>query len=506
MKHSTNSLVKIIIMTILLTTIKMGYAKEIIDFGAGILHKDHVCNMKLLSVVFDDKSVCLNIEIKMKYGSWWDFNNCVITGYDENHNILNKRAFKEWGLASNEGYLDGGWSVLCYRIAGKRRIILKFCGPLYNNVKNLSIIDRDTDMDLFGDIPVSIKKYPVPPKIEEKQIREIIDSTKNTLSGIYEYNYQREYKDYKAKVFCLPKDNKIEFFNLEDCEHFVSGEKIGECFSLNDGKSYKGKWHNWSDFLFSLDGNVLSIWNPNNRYSSLLNPTATLFRIYPVKNARIDTPVKGNNEYELLATGSGILISDNIIITNNHVIDGANKIEVVINANGIPETYSAKVLCTDKTNDLAIVCVKDEKFKNVGDAPFSIKSNVADVGTSVFAMGFPMSQYLGDEVKVTDGIISSKSGFDGDLATYQISAAIQPGNSGGPLFDNTGNLIGITSAGLDKRIADNVGYAIKSSYVLNLIDSAPINIKIPNNSNVKAKDLPDLIKTLKPYVVLLKIY
>lgn len=209
---------------------------------------------------------------------------------------------------------------------------------------------------------------------------------------------------------------------------------------------------------------------------------------------------------ELQSTGSGILISDNIIITNNHVIDGANKIEVVINSNGIPETYSAKVLCTDKTNDLAIVCVKDEKFKNVGVAPFTIKPNVADVGTSVFAMGFPMSQYLGDEVKVTDGIISSKSGFDGDIATYQISAAIQPGNSGGPLFDKTGNLVGITNAGLDKSIADNVGYAIKSSYVLNLIDSAPINIKIPNGSNVKAKELPDLIKSLQPYVVLLKIY
>lgn len=206
------------------------------------------------------------------------------------------------------------------------------------------------------------------------------------------------------------------------------------------------------------------------------------------------------------ASGSGVLISDNIVITNYHVVEDAEKVEAIINIDGIPETFTARVLCTDKTNDLAIVCIKDERFKNQGTAPFKILSNTVDVGTTVFAMGFPLTRLLGDEVKITDGIISSKSGFDGDIVTYQISVPIQPGNSGGPLFDKNGNLVGITNAGIDTSVAENVGYAIKASYVFNIIDSAPINIQIPQGKTLPKDNFPELIKSLKPYVVHLKIY
>ncbi len=73
---------------------------------------------------------------------------------------------------------------------------------------------------------------------------------------------------------------------------------------------------------------------------------------------------------------------------------------------------------------------------------------------------------MGNEIKFTDGKISSKSGFQGDITTYQISVPIQPGNSGGPLFDEKGNLVGITSSGVNKQLADNANYAIKTSYLV----------------------------------------
>ena len=90
-----------------------------------------------------------------------------------------------------------------------------------------------------------------------------------------------------------------------------------------------------------------------------------------------------------------------------------------------------------------------------------------NVGENVFAMGYPRPGLQGEEVKVTDGIISSKTGFQNDNKTYQISAPIQPGNSGGPLFDNSGNLIGLTNSGIPS--GDNVGYAIKISNLNNLL-------------------------------------
>ena len=119
-------------------------------------------------------------------------------------------------------------------------------------------------------------------------------------------------------------------------------------------------------------------------------------------------------------------------------------------------------------------------------------------------MGFPLSDFLGEEMKVTDGIISSKSGYNGNIVTYQITAPIQPGSSGGALFDKKGNLVGITNAGVPG--AENVSYAIKSSYLLNLIDSAPINIDIQIGQDTTEQELSILVKKLSPFVVYIKVY
>ena len=112
---------------------------------------------------------------------------------------------------------------------------------------------------------------------------------------------------------------------------------------------------------------------------------------------------------------------------------------------------------------------------------------------------------MGKEIKITDGIISSKSGFDGDITTYQITAPIQGGNSGGPLFDDKGNFLGINSSGLSKNIADNVGYTIKSSYVFNLIDALPKTIDLPSNTKLQSLPLTEQIKQISKYVVLVKV-
>ena len=226
-------------------------------------------------------------------------------------------------------------------------------------------------------------------------------------------------------------------------------------------------------------------------------------KTYPSGNSTSDSST-GNVSSNCKATGSGILISGKVIVTNKHVIEDAERIEVSLNNNGAAESYNARVLTVDKANDLAILVIKDEKFKELPDAPFNILNSTVDVGSSIFTMGYPMSNIMGDEVKVTDGIISAKSGFEGDVSTYQISSPIQPGNSGGALFDKKGNLVGITNAGIPS--AENVGYAIKSSYLYNLVDSAPIDIKMPKGNDNSSEDLPSLIKKFKPYVAIIKVF
>lgn len=198
------------------------------------------------------------------------------------------------------------------------------------------------------------------------------------------------------------------------------------------------------------------------------------------------------------------MVSGNIVATNYHVVDDAERIRVVLCINGTPEEYNARILSVDKANDLALIAIKDNKFNSLPSAPYKIGPKVADVGTSVFTMGYPLSNVLGKEVKITDGIISSKTGYENDAVTYQISAPIQPGNSGGALFDKKGHLVGITNAGIPS--AENVGYAIKSSYLLNLIDSAPITIDLPRGTDISHKDFTEVIKLYAPYVALIKIY
>lgn len=227
-------------------------------------------------------------------------------------------------------------------------------------------------------------------------------------------------------------------------------------------------------------------------------------KIYPAKSTMDGTESSSTIDSGLRATGSGFVISGNVIATNNHVIDDAEKIKVVLNINGTPEEFNARVLCVDKTNDLALLTIKDSKFTPLPSAPYSINPKTVDVGTSVFSMGYPMSNVLGEEVKITDGLVSSKTGYEGDAVTYQISVPIQPGNSGGALFDKKGHLVGITNAGIPS--AENVGYAIKSSYLINLIDSAPINIDLPKGNDLSQKELPEIVKLYRPYIAFIKIY
>ena len=138
--------------------------------------------------------------------------------------------------------------------------------------------------------------------------------------------------------------------------------------------------------------------------------------------------------------------------------------------------------------------------------------------------GYPMAlSGMGNSLKITNGIINSNTGFNNTPYTYQISAPIQAGNSGGPLFDEIGNLVGINSSGINKSIADNVGYAIKSHYVhefliktgngLFFFGSAwesdrsvfDLNISLSDNHKLKSLKLTEQYKELEKYVVLIKV-
>jgi V8-like Glu-specific endopeptidase len=121
----------------------------------------------------------------------------------------------------------------------------------------------------------------------------------------------------------------------------------------------------------------------------------------------------------------------------------------------------------------------------------------------VFTLGYPMAlTSMGKEVKFSDGKISSKTGYQGDIGSYQTTVPVQPGNSGGPLFDNDGKLVGIINAKIME--ADNVSYAIKLSSLKNLLELLPETIETESKLDLAAMNLEQKIKLLSKFTVLIK--
>lgn len=265
----------------------------------------------------------------------------------------------------------------------------------------------------------------------------------------------------------------------------------------------ENKMQSKADFYLEYHDKKITLYDTKNYVETIF------MKLYPENDIDFsmesqDKQEKSKDSKELKGNGSGFFVGKNIIATNNHVVDGANEIDVLIQTAQDIKTYSTKILCVDKINDLALLMIDDKEFQHISTIPYNIYQRTIDVGSSIFTMGYPMVQIMGSEIKVTDGIISSKTGYEGQISAYQISAPIQPGNSGGPMFDKEGNLVGITSAGVTG--ADNVGYAIKSSYLYQLIDASPITIEDITDKSPNQNDFTEQVKEFAPYVVMVLVY
>lgn len=200
-------------------------------------------------------------------------------------------------------------------------------------------------------------------------------------------------------------------------------------------------------------------------------------------------------------SGTGFALNNGYLVTNWHVADGAQTIHVYGIRGDFKKKYIAEVVTRDKINDLAILKISGNGFTGFGTVPYKVKTSTAEVAEDVWVLGFPLTMIMGDEIKYTDGRISALSGFDGDVSMYQISAPIQNGNSGGPVFDDNGNVIGIACAGIDNRLAQNANYAVKSSYLKNLVDAMQIANVLPNASQMaNYPRRQDKVKAVRSFV------
>jgi uncharacterized membrane protein (UPF0127 family) len=177
------------------------------------------------------------------------------------------------------------------------------------------------------------------------------------------------------------------------------------------------------------------------------------------------------------STGSGIVIDKGEILTNFHVVESCTKISARF-PSGIFGT--AILVAQDEKNDLAAIRVISANVPAGRIATFR-EGSPTRAGESVVALGYPLSGLLASTANLTVGNVSALAGLHDDSRYLQISAPVQPGNSGGPLLDASGHVVGIVTAKLNWRVAkftgdipQNVNFAIKAEVVRAFLDSKSI--------------------------------
>ena len=217
------------------------------------------------------------------------------------------------------------------------------------------------------------------------------------------------------------------------------------------------------------------------------------------------TPSNSNRqerEFDASGSGTGFAISSNgLVVTSYHVIDEAKRIQIRGVNGDFNKVLRAKVLAVDKINDLAVLKIDDINFAIIQGIPYMLPDKIADVGEDIFVLGYPLRAIMGDEIKLTNGLISSKSGFQGDVKSYQISAAVQPGSSGCPLFDKNGNVIGVVNARL---FVESAAYAIKNTYLKTLLNSLDDPPFLPRTNILSGMSLSEQVKEIKRFVYIIE--
>ncbi len=245
-------------------------------------------------------------------------------------------------------------------------------------------------------------------------------------------------------------NRRVEYSFVRDSIFVLSGE-------VDDRKFYT---------MFVKDGGFsqgFSVsWTPaEDRIGRVVSAFLASVAKFPIAG-HIATPGTGEQPHpQPLSSGSGFAISaDGVIVTNAHVVEDCVSIDV----NGFG---SAKRIAVDESSDLAVIRLTGAR----ATAPAQIQSGPLHLGQAVVALGYPLSEVMGNQLTVSPGVVSSLSGLGGDDKAFTVSANVQPGNSGGPILNMRGQVIGVARAKLDEiemlkaagTTGGSVGFAINSA-------------------------------------------
>lgn len=216
---------------------------------------------------------------------------------------------------------------------------------------------------------------------------------------------------------------------------------------------------------------------------------------------QIDTDKKAARKpIQFKSGGTGFLVDGKgYLVTNAHVIRNSKNIAVINNKG---EQFNAVVLSADIKRDIAILKIDDKAFKSVASLPYGISKTTSDVAEPIYTLGYPRN-----DIVYSEGYLSARTGFNGDTLSCQLGIAANRGNSGGPVFNHNGEVIGIIST--KETESEGVAFAIQSKYIYDAIselkkDTSYQSVKLNAKSSVKGMDKQTQVKKIQDYVFMVQ--
>ncbi|MDP2320636.1 MAG: serine protease [Acidobacteriota bacterium] len=346
---------------------------------------------------------------------------------------------------------------------------LKDIRSRYDAAQTLNILDA---------VPPVLTDDEVDRKIAEGQLADLVE-------GVW-----TDTEQYRLAIVAARRSGEYEAVVLEKLSTGISVWRPGmikaRLSRAADGRTFALRWmdamHREDNGVAVLEEGatrlVLSVANSTNKRTFIkLKPTP------PSSNVSGASREGRTNPRSAVATGTGFFVADGYIATNFHVVREGSVFELATS----DAVIGLDLVVSDPVNDLAILRTKSAATQR----PLPLSTSEIILGAEAVVVGFPLGGTLGDGHKVTTGVVSAIDGLNNDPRMFQLTAPIQPGSSGSPVFNMRGTVIGVVTSTLDVGEAarqtgtqpQNVNFAMKADYLSLLVRRIPNRPSVPESTS-----------------------